>query len=101
MDKFNMLLDIIQSSMKSLKSAIQGLMVMSSELDMTYYSLLNNQVPKLWQKVAYPSLKPLASWIADLNERVKVIRSWLTGGNPCSYWMSGLFYPQGFLTGVL
>lgn len=96
-----MLLDIIQSSMKSLKSAIQGLMVMSSELDMTYYSLLNNQVPKLWQKVAYPSLKPLASWIADLNERVKVIRSWLTGGNPCSYWMSGLFYPQGFLTGVL
>jgi dynein heavy chain len=49
-------------------------MLMSSELDETYFCLLNNQVPKMWEKFAYPSLKPLASWIVDLKERVIFIR---------------------------
>lgn len=38
-----------------------------------YQNILNNQVPKSWEAVAYPSLKPLASWIKDLNERVSVM----------------------------
>ena len=66
-----------------------------------YYSLLNNQVPKIWEKLAYPSLKPLQSWIRDLKERVIFMKDWLCNGNPNCYWISGLFYPQGFLTGVL
>lgn len=55
----------------------------------------------MWEKVSYPSLKPLASWILDLKERVVFIREWLINGNPLSYWISGLFFPQGFLTGLL
>ena len=66
-----------------------------------YQSLINNQVPKSWEKDAYPSLKPLASWMRDLNDRVAFMNSWLKGGNPKCYWISGLFFPQGFLTGVL
>ena len=66
---------------------------MSAELDSTYYSMLNNQVPKLWEKVAYPSLKPLASWNLDLIERVAFMNEWLTNGNPNCYWMSGMFFP--------
>ncbi len=46
---------------------------MSQELDGMYYNLLNNQVPSAWVKIAYPSLKPLASWMRDLKERVKVL----------------------------
>ena len=68
---------------------------MSAELDATYYSMLNNQVPKLWDKLAYPSLKPLASWIADLADRVAFMLEWLTNGNPTCYWISGFFFPQG------
>lgn len=70
-------------------------MVMSQELDATYNSLINNQVPKLWEKVAYPSLKPLTSWIKDLKERVAFMNKWMQEGNPCCYWLSGFFFPQG------
>lgn len=34
--------------------------------------MLNNQVPLKWQR--YPSLKPLASWITDLKERVEFMK---------------------------
>ena len=50
---------------------------MSSELDQMYFSFINNHVPKSWELVAYPSLKPLASWLNDLNERVETISNWL------------------------
>jgi len=66
-----------------------------------YLSLQNNQVPANWAKVAYPSLKPLASWYSDLKERIAFMDDWLMNGTPRSFWISGLFFPQGFLTGTL
>jgi dynein heavy chain len=74
---------------------------MSQELDSMYYSLMNNEVPKVWNKVGYLSLKGLASWIRDLKERVKFMQEWLVTGGPNAFWISGFFYPQGFLTGCL
>ena len=93
MDKFNNLLRVMRSTLANLKKAIGGEIVMSADLDSTYFSMLNNQVPKLWVKVAYPSLKPLASWITDLHERVAFMGEWLKNGEPISYWMSGMFFP--------
>lgn len=66
-----------------------------------YLSLTNGVVPPNWEKVAYPSLKPLTAWFEDLIMRVEFLNAWLTGGNPNAYWISGMFFPQGFLTGVL
>ena len=66
-----------------------------------FYDLLANRVPDNWKKVAYPSLKPLGSWMQDLKLRVGFLRDWLTEGAVNSYWMSSFFFPQGFLTGVL
>jgi len=51
--------------------------------------------------MAYPSLKTLASWIKDLNLRVEFMRSWMKGGHPNCYWLSGFFFPHGFMTGTL
>jgi len=55
----------------------------------------------LWSKRGYPSLKPLSSWVADLEVRVEFIKSWIQKGPPHIFWMSGLFFPQAFLTGIL
>jgi dynein heavy chain len=70
-------------------------------LDVMYLSLQNNTVPPNWMKVGYPSLKPLASWFKDLIERVIFMRDWLVEGIPKSFWISGMFFPQGFMTGCL
>lgn len=104
MEKFNRLLDVMKVSLENLNDSILGLMTMSQELDAMYSSLLNNQVPKNWADKAYPSLKPLASWIKDLELRIIFMREWLTNPGslgPNCYWISGFFFPQGFLTGVL
>lgn len=54
-----------------------------------------------WANAAYPSLKPLVSWMKNLIERVETLRKWTIEGQPKSFWLSGFFFPQGFLTGLL
>jgi dynein heavy chain len=50
--------------------AIDGLIVMSSDIEDVFNKLYDNKVPDLWHKVAYPSLKPLGSWIINFIERL-------------------------------
>jgi len=100
-DRFNNLLKVIKTSLRQLQKAIKGLVVMSLELDLVYTSFLNNQVPEMWSNAAYPSLKPLASWVKDLELRTGFIDNWIEHGMPKSFWLSGFFFPQGFLTGTL
>ncbi|XP_055256564.1 dynein axonemal heavy chain 6 [Moschus berezovskii] len=100
-DRFNNLLRLIHTSLDTLNKAIAGLVVMSEEMEKVYNSFLNNQVPTLWSNTAYPSLKPLGSWVKDLILRTAFVDLWLKRGQPKSFWISGFFFPQGFLTGTL
>merc|ERR1711865_750683 len=78
-----------------------GLVVMSSDLESMAESLYTNQVPAMWVKQAYPSLKPLAAWIDDLQVRIQFVKEWIDDGKPATYWISGFFFPQAYLTGTL
>nr|CAD7569447.1 unnamed protein product [Timema californicum] len=100
-DRYNKLLVIIHASLDNLQKAIRGFVVMSEALEEVFKACLNNQVPKMWSSVSYPSLKSLGSWIQDLLLRLDFIETWLQHGPPVSYWLSGFFFPQGFLTGTL
>ena len=73
---------------------------MSAELDEQYVAMDQNKVPANWANVAYPSLKPLASWITDLIQRINFMRTWLLNGQPNTFWMGGFYFPQGFMTGA-
>lgn len=70
MAKFNNLIKTVNKTLNELKKAIQGLAVMSQDLDEMYLSFQNNSLPGIWKKVSYASLKPLASWFKDFIERV-------------------------------
>lgn len=74
---------------------------MSEELEEVFKSLLANMVPKLWEKKSFLSIKPLPSYIADFQRRIDFIQTWANEGNPKSFWISGFYFPQSFLTGVL
>lgn len=97
MERFNKLIEVIAKTIEELRAAIIGLAVMSDELDKMYNSILMNKVPDKWEENAYPSLKPLGSWVKNLIERVEFIRSWLVNGKIHKFWMPCFFFPARLL----
>ena len=101
-EHFNTLIATIARSLEDLQLAISGALVMSADLERMLSSMLRGEVPAMWAKVAYPSLKPLGSWYSNLQERVAFMRGWLVGYRPPErFALPHFFMPQGFLTGVL
>lgn len=92
-DRFNTLLSVMRSTLVDLDRAIEGTVVMSMDLERMFANFLNNKVPLQWEKVGYPSLKPLSSWVTDLVLRVDFVSSWLYNGAPNSYWLPAFFFP--------
>lgn len=101
MARYNKLLGVLRRTLAELQRAIRGEVLMSEELDTVYGAIHLNRVPGPWEAVAYPSLKPLASWVADLEAKVAFMRRWLRDGRPTVFWLAGFFFPQGFSTGAL
>jgi dynein heavy chain len=99
-ERYNILLNNMLSTLHTLKKGIKGLVVMSADLDSIFESLANNKVPAIYLK-AYPSLRPLGSWTRDLLMRLEQIDGWIENGYPRVYWLAGFTYPSCFLTAVL
>jgi dynein heavy chain len=100
LDRFNGLISVIRSSLQNLKKAIKGEVLMSAELEAAFNSLLIGQVPNMWIKKSFPSLKPLGGYIADLMERLGWFTEWIANGLPKILWISRFHFTQGFLTGT-
>lgn len=64
-ERFNSLITIIKKSLSDLQKAIKGTVVMSIQLENMFLSFLDKKVPEIWENAAYPSLKPLGSWVND------------------------------------
>ncbi|XP_062904770.1 dynein axonemal heavy chain 2 [Mobula hypostoma] len=99
--RYNLLLNIIRVSLTELKMAIQGLVVMSTDLEEIFNCIHDARVPSLWE-LAYPSMKPLGAWTRDLGHRVEQFAKWADSTHPpVIFWISGFTFPTGFLTAVL
>ena len=101
LQRFNKLLSKMRTSLLDLQKAVRGLVVMSADLDALMKAMFDNQLPALWAKVSYPSLKPLASYVTDLGEKLDFFQDWVDHGAPAVFIMPFFFFVQAFMTGAL
>jgi dynein heavy chain len=99
--RYNRLISIILRTLPELLRALQGLVVMNTELEAIASAIAIAAVPSDWEAAAYPSLKSLDAWVDDLLERLGFLRQWIELGTPSVFWISGFYFPQAFLTGTL
>mmetsp|Transcript_65335 Transcript_65335/g.188178 ORF Transcript_65335/g.188178 Transcript_65335/m.188178 type:complete len:973 (+) Transcript_65335:71-2989(+) len=98
-DRMNLLLGHMRSSMIELELGISGALNVTDKMEDLARDLQLNKVNALWAEKAYPSLKLLASWFADLMDRVAQCVAWTSVLTLLkSVWLSGLFNSMSFLT---
>jgi len=106
-DRMNLLLSEIRMSLMELELGISGALNITDKMEVLAEALQAGTVVATWEKLAYPSLKGLYSWFADVLLRVDQLNEWtgLLGGSGCwllkSLWISGFFNAMAFLTALM
>mmetsp|Transcript_28579 Transcript_28579/g.47986 ORF Transcript_28579/g.47986 Transcript_28579/m.47986 type:complete len:220 (+) Transcript_28579:1-660(+) len=90
-------------SLVELDLGFKGDLTVSEAMEELANSLYLDRVPRRWESLAYPSMRPLSAWMADLVNRITQLNDW--AGNPQDTpvvtWLPGLFNPQSFLTAIM
>lgn len=100
LERFNILTNLIKKSLKQLKLAIKGEILLSPVLEAALNSLKIGKIPDLWLGKSYPSLKSLGGYMKDLIERLEWFFEWSQTRIPDHMWISRFHFTQGFLTGA-
>ena len=76
MDVMNTLLYEIIRSLRELQLGFAGELTMSDAMETLKTSLFLDKIPPTWQKRAWPSMRPLSSWLNDFNMRLVQLEEW-------------------------
>lgn len=98
-DRMQNVISAVKSTLSDLKLAIDGTIIMSSNLQTALDSLYDAVVPPVWSKISWQSLT-IGIWFTEFLARVQQFHSWLHDGRPLVFWIPGFFNPQGFLTAI-
>lgn len=101
LDRFNVLIKKMSTSLINLQRALAGEVGMSSELDEVARALFNGQIPNIWRKLAPATLKSLGNWMDHFLKRLNQYSQWVNDGEPAVIWLSGLHIPESYLTALV
>jgi len=102
MERMNMLLFEMRRSLAELDLGLKGDLQISAPMEELMQALFLDKVPNKWEALAWPSMRSLAMWLLNHQERNKQLQE--VSGDlslPKVTWLSGLFNPQSFLTAVM
>lgn len=103
--RFQMILTIVKTTMENMIDAIKGTIIMTSEIVDSINAIFDFRVPNKWMfdptGAEIPWLTPsLAGWIKGLLDRHYQLNNWISKERPPSFWLTGFLNPQGFLTAM-
>jgi len=105
LQRFQMVLGIVRGTMIGMIDAIDGNISMTPEIVDSINSVYDFRVPKKWQydptgaEISWLTVS-LAGWIKGLLDRYHQLFGWISKERPPSFWLTGFFNPQGFLTSM-
>ena len=101
-ERMNLLVSAMRRSLAELDLGLKGDLTMSEPMEVLMLALAEDRVPDSWTAAAWPSLRPLSSWMQNLLARYQQLADWTRDLTPPpSVWLSGLFNPNAFLTAVM
>jgi dynein heavy chain len=105
LERFAFILTTVRETMQSMIEAIEGSIIMTPEIVDSINAVFDFRVPSKWQfdptgaEISW--LTPsLGGWIKGLLDRHHQLFNWINKERPLSFWMTGFFNPQGFLTAM-
>ncbi|KAJ3299892.1 Dynein heavy chain 10, axonemal [Borealophlyctis nickersoniae] len=101
LERWNMLVERMASSLKDLRRALKGEIGMSAKLDELANSIFNGTLPNLWRGLAPQTEKGLGSWMLHFERRFQQYSSWIKNGEPIVMWLSGLHVPEAYITALV
>jgi len=91
--------------MVDMVDAIDGSIIMTPDIVESINAVNDFRVPKKWQydptgaEISWMTMQ-LAGWIKGLLDRHFQLNNWVFKERPPSFWLTGFFNPQGFLTSM-
>jgi len=103
--RLQMTIGYVRATLTNLILAIDGVVIMTPNLQIALNSIFDAKPPKFWYmdpsgaQIAW-TLPTLSLWFDGLLKREEQLTLWLKSGRPNVYWMTGFFNAQGFLTAM-
>jgi dynein heavy chain len=101
---FQVVIDICRVTLKDVVLAIDGQIIMTTEILDIINNMFDFRVPSKWLLDATGSVEiswlspTLGGWMKGLADRYFQLNNWLLKGRPPSFWLTGFYNQQGFLT---
>lgn len=105
LQRFQSILGIVRSTMTAMVDAIDGSIIMTPDIVNSINAVYDFRVPNKWQfdptgaEISWLTAS-LAGWIKGLLDRYHQLYNWISKERPPSFWLTGFFNGQGFLTAM-